>query len=78
MAWRVNERLNELKQQRTQVTLSDGRALVVVKTALVEKVYATHKVKESTFRSKKRFERDSFLSGRAAGDRVVLTRPLKA
>jgi hypothetical protein len=77
---RINERLREAVKSRTPAVMGDGRALVVVKHALVEREFnklgmTLGKASARTF-NRGNAPPDAYSAGRAAGDRASFGRPV--
>lgn len=75
MAMRLNERLETIREARQSANVNDCRAIVVAKTAVVEKAWAAafdpRKFQSARSRSV-RYNADAFDAGQAAGNNVDL------
>jgi len=83
MAYRISERLHEMKQQNDAemeaVRASTGRALMVLKGQLVEEEWEKEGIKlSSNYYVARVRDTSAYQRGRAAGDKVNLNRPLNA
>lgn len=78
MARRVNQRLTDMaKDANATAKTSDGTALVVVKNAVVAEAYANLNLSFGRAPAGLRaFDHGAYHAGRAAGDRVNLSRPV--
>ena len=79
MAWRLNDRLNEMKAAQDN-TMSSGKSLIVVKDAIVTEEYAKLNMKLSKGKkgTKRLTSYEAYAAGTAAGDKVSINPGLRS